>query len=455
MNLKEWQINQDKSLKDGLAIIELNHCGILFAHDKDMKIIGVATDGDIRRSLLDGKKLTSKIGSLINKKFVSADSVSSREQLMKKFDSDISAIPILTLDGKLENVITRAGLPAIDQGKIYARSRAPVRVTFGGGGSDLTHYFKNERGAVLNATISIYTHSLLKKRLDKKIKICSYDLGETLEANSLEDAILKDGPFKLIQSILEVINPDFGFDLYINSDFPVGSGLGGSSTVMSSIIGCFNEFREDKWNLHEIAELAYQAERILMGVSGGWQDQYASVFGGFNFMEFNYENNNITPLRLSKDIILELEANLVLCDLNLPHDSNSIHNDQKLEMKKPEVNKLVSLNVALTDKIKDSLVKGKIIEIGRSLDKVWELKKKFSKKITNSTINKIYEDAKINGAVGGKLLGAGGGGFFLFYASSLRKNELVNHLKDTGKIVRNFQFDELGLQSWKIRENDT
>ena len=101
---------------------------------------------------------------------------------------------------------------------------------------------------------------------------------------------------------------------------------------MASVIGCFNEFREDKWNLHEIAELAYQAERILMGVSGGWQDQYASVFGGFNFMEFNYDNNNITPLRLSKDIILELEENLVLCDFNLPHDSNTIHNDQKIEM---------------------------------------------------------------------------------------------------------------------------
>ena len=455
MNLKKWQIHQDNSLKDGLSVIELNHCGILFAHNDDMEIIGVATDGDIRRSLLDGKKLDSKILSLVNKEYISAGINSSREELMKKFDNGITAIPILTSKNKLQDVITRDNLPVINQGKIYARSKAPVRVTFGGGGSDLTHYFKNDRGAVLNATISIFSHALLKKRVDKRVIICSYDLNETLKANTLKQALLKKGSLKLIQSILETINPHFGFELYINSDFPVGSGLGGSSAVMASVIGCFNEFREDKWNLHEIAELAYQAERILMGVSGGWQDQYASVFGGFNFMEFNYDNNNITPLRLSKDIILELEENLVLCDLNLPHDSNTIHNDQKIEMEKPKVNKLVTSNVALTDKIKDSLIKGKIIEIGQSLDKVWELKKQFGKKITNSKINKIYEDAKKNGAIGGKLLGAGGGGFFLFYASSSRKNELVSHLKDTGKIVRNFQFDQLGLQSWKIRENDS
>lgn len=455
MNLNNWQIHQDKNLKDGLSVIELNHCGILFAHDDNMKIIGVATDGDIRRNLLDGKDLSSKISSLINKNFISARENSSREELMKKFDNGITAIPILTTDHKLKDVVTRDNLPVINQGKIYARSRAPVRVTFGGGGSDLTHYFKNDRGAVLNAAINIFSHSLLKKRSDKKVIICSYDIGETLEADNLKEAVKKKGSLKLIQSIIETINPDFGFELYINSDFPVGSGLGGSSTVMASIIGCFNEFREDKWNLHEIAELAYQAERILMGVSGGWQDQYASVFGGFNFMEFNYENNNITPLRLSRDIIFELEENLVLCDLNLTHDSNKIHIDQKNEMEKPEINKLVSSAVALTDKIKDSLIKGKIIEIGQSLDKAWELKKKFGKKITNSEINQIYDEAKKNGAIGGKILGAGGGGFFLFYVSPFKKHKLVNHLTNTGKIVRNFQFDELGLKSWKIRELDS
>ena len=455
MNLKRWQINKNKSLKEGLEILELNHHGILFATDNKEKIEGVATDGDIRRNLLKGLKLTSKLDQCLNKDFVFVYEDASREELMKKFDNGIKAIPVLSKQKRLVNVITRNKFPIENEGKIFARSRAPVRVTFGGGGSDLTHYFKDQKGAVLNATISIFTHSMLKKRSDKKVKICSYDIGETLKANNLKEAVQSEGKFKLIQSILELIDPQFGFDLYINSDFPVGSGLGGSSTVISSVIGCFNEFREDRWNLHEISELAYQAERILMGVSGGWQDQYASVFGGFNFMEFNIDNNNITPLRLSRDIILELEENLVLCDLMLPHDSNQIHKDQKTQMKNPEVKELVSKNVALTYKIRENLMRGKVIEIGKSLDKVWKLKKKFGNKITNPTINKIYSDAKKNGAIGGKLLGAGGGGFFLFYAPPSSKNNLIEHLKDSGKIVRNFQFDELGLQSWKTRITDS
>lgn len=451
MNLKQWQISKDKSLKEGLKVLELNHHGILFAKDVKGSIVGVATDGDVRRNLLKGYKLSSKLEDSINKDFIFVYDDASREELMKKFDDGIKAIPVLTKTKKLINVITRDNFPIANENKIYSRSKAPVRVTFGGGGSDLTHYFKHENGAVLNATISIFTHSLLKKRNDKKINICSYDIGDTLSAKNLKEALNKKSEFKLIQSIIEIINPSFGFDLFINSDFPIGCGLGGSSTVISSIIGCFNEFREDRWNLHEISELAYQAERILMGVSGGWQDQYASVFGGFNFMEFNLDKNNITPLRLSRDIILELEENLVLCDLNLPHDSNLIHNDQKNHMKKPEVKKLVSQNVALTYKIRENLMRGKVIEIGKSLDRVWELKKKFGNKITNPLIDKIYKDAKKNGAIGGKLLGAGGGGFFLFYVQPPFKNQLINHLIKTGMIVRDFQFDQSGLQSWKTR----
>ena len=144
MNLKKWQIHKNKSLKEGLSVMEQNHFGILFAHDDNMQIIGVATDGDIRRNILDGKTLNAKIHSLVNKNFISAIKESSREELMKKFDNGITAIPIIDKNNKLLNVVTRDNLPVINQGKIYARSRAPVRVTFGGGGSDLTHYFNNK-----------------------------------------------------------------------------------------------------------------------------------------------------------------------------------------------------------------------------------------------------------------------------------------------------------------------
>ena len=134
----------------------------------------------------------------------------------------------------------------LDQEKSFLiHSRAPVRVSFGGGGSDLTHFFQGESGAVINTAISLYSHGVMKVRGDSKIIIRSFDLNDTLEAENLEDAIDKKGPFGLIQSLLHVVRPDYGFEMSLNSDFPIGSGLGGSATLSAVVLGCFNVLRQD------------------------------------------------------------------------------------------------------------------------------------------------------------------------------------------------------------------
>ena len=161
-----------------------------------------------------------------------------------------------------------------------------MRVSFGGGGSDLTHYFRTNSGAVVNAAVSIYSHGSMRVREDSKIIIRSLDLDASLTANSLEEALMQKGPFGLIQSLLHVVQPNYGFELYLNSDYPVGSGLGGSATLSAVVLGCFNMLRKDKWTQHELAEIAFQAERLHLGIAGGWQDQYAAVFGGFNLLNF-------------------------------------------------------------------------------------------------------------------------------------------------------------------------
>ena len=199
-----------------------------------------------------------------------------------------------------------------------------MRISFGGGGSDTTAFFKDNDGAVINSTISLYSHCSLSKRTDSKINIDSADLNINKSYLSLEEFLNSEKcPFDLIKATIKVINPAFGFDLYIQSDFPLSSGLGGSAVVVSSIIGCFNEFRIDKWSSYEVAELAYEAERLNMGISGGWQDQYATVFGGFNFMEFTNRQNLIHPLRLSETTKNSLEQNLVLCYTNTSHKSGN------------------------------------------------------------------------------------------------------------------------------------
>lgn len=454
MKLDIFLVQGAAPLREALQRIELNYHGLIFVTDLGGAVMGVATDGDIRRYLLRGGSLDDCVSSCTNSDFVWETRSTPRELLLKKLDRRIRAIPLLDEARHLIGVISRDHIPLLSEGAVYARSRAPVRISFGGGGSDLTHYFaENEGGAVINATISLYSHATLRVRSDSRVAIHSLDLGGTLRAEDLQEVFSDYPRFGLIQALLKAINPGFGFELYLHSDFPMNSGLGGSAVVSAAVLGCFNQFRRDQWDLYEMSEIAYQAERHHLGVAGGWQDQYATVFGGFNFMEFRMDNNVVHPLRIHPDIQLELEESLVLCDTGTVHDSGEIHTDQRHQMALGQVQRMVESNVQLCYEMRDDLLRGRLLEFGQLLDKVWQLKRQFSEKISSSQLDRIYADAKANGAVGGKLLGAGGGGFFLFYVPPFRKHALMTHLRETGLNVRPFRFEAQGLQTWTVRES--
>ena len=452
MDLELFLINESASLREALTRLEQNHHGIILAANAAGSVTGLATDGDIRRKLLEGASLEDAIANFVNPNFVWADGSSSRELLLKQLDNRIHAIPLLDSGRKLVGIVSRDNLPRQVEMPTYARALSPVRISFGGGGSDLTHYFADEGGAVINTTISLYSHATLRRREDDQVIIQSSDLGETLQASNLEQAITQPGTFGLIQALLKAVHPDFGFELYLNSDFPMNSGLGGSAVVSAAVLGCFNQFRQDKWDAHEIAELAFQAERLYLGVAGGWQDQYATVFGGFNFMEFRMDQNIVHPLRIPHDVLLELESSLVLCDTGTQHDSGDIHQDQRQQMQKIDVRQKVQSNVELTYRLRNHLLRGRLLQFGQALHEAWEFKRQFSTKISNPRLDKIYEDARAHGAVGGKLLGAGGGGFFLFYVTPFRKLELISNLESAGLHVRPFRFEQEGLRAWSARE---
>lgn len=453
MKLDIFLISASSNLREALQRIEANHHGIIFVVDASGAVSGVATDGDIRRRLLNGGSLDDAISHCANPDFVWESPATPREVLLKKLDHHIRAIPLLNAERYLVGLVSRDHLPIQSEGAVYARARAPVRVSFGGGGSDLTHYFSgNDGGAVINTTISLYSHATLRIRDDERVIIRSTDLGETLQADDLSSALAATGRFGLIQALLRTIQPDFGFELFLHSDFPMSSGLGGSAVVSAAILGCFNQFRRDQWNLHELAEIAYQAERHCLGVDGGWQDQYATVFGGFNFMEFRMDQNIVHPLRIHSDTLLELEECLILCDTGTAHDSGAIHQDQRKQMGAANVRDTVETNVRLSYEMRNDLLRGRLLQFGLSLDKAWKFKRQFSDKISSPHLDKIYAGAKAHGAIGGKLLGAGGGGFFLFYAHPFRKHELMMHLEAAGLKIRPFRFEPQGLQAWTVRE---
>tara|TARA_E500000331_G_scaffold294439_1_gene292194 strand:+ start:1754 stop:3115 length:1362 start_codon:yes stop_codon:yes gene_type:complete len=452
--MKEFLVKESSTIKQCLLGIDQNEYGIIFIINTNDEVIGVATDGDIRSHLLKGANLEDPIIGVYNPNFIWANTETKREAILKRLDKDIKAIPMLDKNRKLIDVVTRDYIPINSEKKIFTRSRAPVRITFSGGGSDLTHYFSSQDGAVINTTISLYSHASLKIRDDKRIKIHSLDLGDIFEANNLQEALEKGNDFALFKSLLKAIKPNFGFDLLVYSDFPMGSGLGGSSVVSAAVLGCFNELRQDKWDLYEISELAFQAERLHMEISGGWQDQYATVFGGFNFMEFRSGSNIINPLRISKDTILELEESLLLFRASEDRllEGDVIHKKQKKDMQSQDVRNKVKSAVNICYEMKDHLLKNRLLHFGELLDKAWKLKRKFSSDISNPKLDNIYQHAISHGALGGKLLGAGGGGYFIFFVKPFDKLKLIEAMKNIGLYHTPFQFDHDGMKSWSVRD---
>jgi D-glycero-alpha-D-manno-heptose-7-phosphate kinase len=452
VSLDLYIISESNSLRQALTQIEANRHGIILTTDASGAVVGLATDGDIRRRLLAGASLDDRIASCANPDFVWADQATPRELLLKQLDQRIRVIPLLDATRCLAGIVSRDHLPIQQEERVYARARAPVRISFGGGGSDLTHYFVGDDGAVINTTISLYSHATLRVRSDERVIVHSRDLRDSLDAPHLQGALAHAGQFGLIQSLLKAVHPDFGFELYLHSDFPMKSGLGGSAAVSAAVLGCFNQFRRDRWDPHELAELAFLAERLYLGVAGGWQDQYATVFGGFNFMEFRMDQNIVHPLRIHQDTLLELEESLILCDTRTTHDSGEIHQDQRLQMQHEGVHQRAQANVELTYRIRNHLLRGRLLQFGQALHEAWQLKRQFSSKISNCALDKIYEDAISCGVVGGKLLGAGGGGFYLFYVPPFRKHAVIDDLEGAGLRILPFRFEAEGLRAWSVRE---
>ncbi len=447
MKIRDYIVNKKEKLSDVLIKIDKNEHGTIFIEDNSI-IIGLATDGDIRRKLIEENKLSIEIQDCMNKDFIYLlEKDATKENILKLLDTRIRIIPILNDMKHLISVVTKESLFWNEKEKVISKAKSPVRISFAGGGTDLTTYFYEEGGAVLNATINKFTHAILEKRDDKKIIINSNDLNKRIIFKDINEIKL-NGELDLIKSVIKILNPEFGFELITYSDVPPGSGLGGSAVLLSAIIGAFNNYKENKFNDYEIAELAFHAERVVMNLSGGWQDQYATVFGGFNFIELKDRENIVNPLRINDDLINELEDSLILCYTGINHNSGDIHDEQKELMKNKLQKEYAETAKNIAYEMKSKLLKGEIDNFGELLGKAWSTKKQFSPKITNDYLDEIYEFAINNGAIGGKLLGAGSGGYYLLCVPTHKKLTLINALEMRDLKIETITFDSVGLRQW-------
>ncbi len=297
--VEQLTVLETKGLLSAIERIESSRLQIVFVVNKESCLRGVITNGDLRRYLLAGGETSAAVSECMNTNFRSVSVDASREELLKLLDLGFGVIPKVDTEGRLVDLVTPEYELASPEAPVLTRARAPVRISFSGGGSDLTYYFVDHPGAVLSTTVALYCHTTLIPRADQNINIYSEDLDTHRHFSSLID-LLENQERDLLSSVVTVVKPTYGFDMYVRSDFPVGSGLGGSSAVATAVVAAFNEMRLDRWTTYEVAELAFQAERVCFGVAGGWQDQYASAFGGFNLIELDHKKNLVHAIRLEQ-----------------------------------------------------------------------------------------------------------------------------------------------------------
>ncbi len=337
----------------------------------------------------------------------------------------------------------------------FYRAKAPLRLGLAGGGTDISPYSDLYGGAILNATINMFAFASIKPRKDNKIEIISNDFGKREEIESVKN-IKYNGNLDLIKCVYNRIVKDFtkeklSFSLITDANVPVGSGLGTSSAVVVAVVGAFCEWLKIPLGEYEIARLAYEIERKDLKLSGGKQDQYAAAFGGVNFMEFDNGDVIVNPLRIKTHHLLELENNLLLFFTGKSRFSDEIIN-KKIESIKTKKNTVDSMHKMkqLAFEAKKLLLKGKIDDLGFLLDEMWQYKKKTAKCVSTPLIDEIYESAKKAGALGGKVSGAGGGGFMYFYCPGNTKYKVMENVLKFKGDIRRFEFTKKGVISWKI-----
>ena len=337
--------------------------------------------------------------------------------------------------------------------KVIVRARAPLRISFGGGGTDVPPYPQRYGGLVLSATIDRYAYCSVQSA-QRGYHFHSADL--ELEEIYTDLANLQyGGKLDLAKAVVKALAPQNPkkFSLSLFTEAPPGSGLGSSSSLMVAIIRGVSDFLDLKIPRYPLAELAYKLERVVLGIKGGYQDQYAATFGGFNFIEFG-DKVTVNPLKLSQEILHELHANLLLVNTGEGRLSSNILSRQIASYEREDHAVMQSLSEIkrIGMEMKSALVRGDLGDFGHLISQEWEQKKQLDEKISTKTIEALYLGALRNGAQGGKVLGAGGGGHMMFVVPLSKRRDVNKFLVSRGYQEIHFGFDDEGAVSWRVDE---
>lgn len=330
-------------------------------------------------------------------------------------------------------------------------SRAPLRISFGGGGTDLESYYSKYTGLVVSTSINKYFYAILTPRDDKKIQIISSDFRAMQTVESFNELQPHEG-FEIPIAVIKHLKVVSGFDLFTASEIPPGTGLGSSGAVAVSLVNLFSYFKGEELTKQQLAETAYFVGKHILNFPIGKQDEYASAFGGLNFIEFKKDGVTVQPLQIREDVRSELENNIMLFSTEKMRKSSKILSRQDKRTKQQNKMVINALNEVKKDALnmKSVLESGNLNAFGELLNRTWTNKKMFDKNISDERIDYIYDLAIENGAQGGKITGAGGGGYFMFYCEKARQNKLRERLKSEGLKEMDFKFDIHGATIFDV-----
>ena len=309
-------------------------------------------------------------------------------------------------------------------------SKTPLRISFVGGGSDLKSYFRHTGyGQVISTSIDKYIYITVHKRYDDLIR-ASYSKTETVEN-------LKDMNHELIRESLDYMGINKGVEITSISDLTAhGTGLGSSSAYTIGVLNALSNFKNKKYSKFNLANDASFIEIDVCGNPIGYQDQFACSFGGMNEIKFTEKSIDVTPINIKTKDLNKLSKNLLLFDTGIKRKSSSVLSKQKENYKNKKLKNTEEL-VKLLPEFKNCLTNGCVSDVGKLLHESWLIKKSIVDDISNQYIDEMYEAALMSGATGGKLCGAGGGGFLLLYVKDSEKETVRRGLLG----LRELQFD--------------
>jgi D-glycero-alpha-D-manno-heptose-7-phosphate kinase len=327
--------------------------------------------------------------------------------------------------------------------------RSPVRISFGGGGTDLPAYYQQYGGAVLSATINKYFYTILGTRTDNCIQIISSDLRICENWRDFEALEIQDSAIEIPVAVLKDLGKQAFIDLFLASEIPPGTGLGSSASVCVNVVKTLTSYLRQPLSKQSLAERAFHIARNVLGRHVGKQDEYAAAFGGVNFFEFpSGGDTRVQPISAAHSVINDLQNNLMLFFTGAAHHSWNILAEQEQSTSRGSGKPIEALHQIkeLAFRMRDALQAGELLAFASMLDESWQAKKRVSARISNSRIDSIYETAVRSGALGGKITGAGGGGFLLLFCEPSRQERVRQALTAEGLKEMTFNFDFQGAQ---------